>query len=145
MRGNLSKKGFTLVELMIVLGVIALLLSIILLSARGTQTAAKITGTAKEIQQVYGACQTWIGNGRTSYTGISLATLQSVGYIPATFSSPWAGAFTVSVNASDSSRVDISVAAVPNQSIHTEMASALGQNLFANSYNVSTATSTFTF
>lgn len=145
MKVNLSKKGFTLVELMIVLGVIALLLGVILLSARGTQTAAKITGTTTEIQQIYGACQTWIGNGRTSYTGLTIATLQGIGYIPATLKSPWAGTFTVAVNGTDSSRVNISLTAVPSEPVHGEIAAALGQNLFSNSYNASTSTSTFTF
>jgi type II secretory pathway pseudopilin PulG len=140
---KLNKKGFTLVEIMIVLGVVVLIIGVVLFAGRRVQTAARITAAAQQIQQTYGAGQTWVGNGRTAYTGISLATLQGIGYIPKAFSSPWGGAYAVAVNSADVSRMDITATNIPSKDVHDRIAVKLGEILLANSYV--SGTSSFTF
>ncbi|MBP8961227.1 type II secretion system protein, partial [Patescibacteria group bacterium] len=98
MRKNSRKKGFTLVELMAVIGVIGVLMAVVLVGASSSRKTANISTTAQQIQLIYSACQSWLGNGRVNYTGITLAKLQSAGYLPTTLNSPYGGAYTVAPN-----------------------------------------------
>jgi len=140
-----KKGGFTLVELLAVIGVVGVILAVVLVGSSSARNTAKISTTAQQIQLIYGACQSWLGNGRTNYSGISLSTLQDAGYLPSTLNNPFGGTYSVSANATNNTQVDIQATQIPNNNIHQEIASALGNVLSANSYNASTKTSTFTF
>jgi len=141
---KIGKKGFTLVELMAVIGVIGVLMAAVLVGASSAKNTARISSTAQQIQLIYSACQSWLGNGRTNYTGISITALQNAGYLnPIT--NPYGGTYTVSQNASDSSRVDISTTGIPNSDVHGEIASALSSVLQSESYTSTGKKSTFTF
>jgi len=140
-----NKKGFTLVELLAVIGIVGVILGVVLVGSSSARTTAKISTTVQQIQLIYGACQSWVGNGRVNYTGISLTTLQNAGYLPSNLLNPWGGTYTVSVNGSNSNRVDIQTTQIPNQETHNEIASALSSIKSSDSYTASSKTSTFTF
>ncbi|HRR95397.1 MAG TPA: type II secretion system protein [Candidatus Ratteibacteria bacterium] len=140
-----SKKGFTLVELMAVIGVIGVLMAVVLVGASSSRKTANISTTAQQIQLIYSACQSWLGNGRTAYTGISLNALQAAGYLPATLNNPYGGTYTVAVNATDATQVDVSPTKIPDQATHDEIASALSSITKSAAYTASSKTSKFTF
>ena len=139
------KKGFTLVEMLAVMGVIGVLLAVVLIASRGARQASKISTTAQQVQFIYSACQSWLGNGRTDYSGISLEVLQRAGYLPNNLRNPFGGTYSVSANATDNTRVDIVVTNIPDQYVHNEIASALDDLLYSRNYNASQKRSTFTF
>jgi prepilin-type N-terminal cleavage/methylation domain-containing protein len=140
-----NKKGFTLVELLAVIGIVGVILGVVLVGSSSARNTARISTTAQQIQLIYGACQSWLGNGRVNYTGISLTNLQNAGYLPSNLVNPWGGTYTVSANSSNSNQVDIQTTQIPSQNIHNEIVSALGNILSGNSYTSSSKTSTFTF
>ncbi len=139
-----SKKGFTLVELMAVIGVMGLLMAVVLIGASSSRKTANISTTAQQVQLIYSACQSWLGNGRTNYTGITLTALQNAGYLPSTLNNPYGGTYTVAPN-TDTTKVDVSATKIPDQATHDEIASALSSITLANSYTTTSKTSKFTF
>ena len=110
------RKGFTLLEMMIVLAIISVLLAAILpaMSARNT---AKISSAAQTIRSLHEASSAWLAHGHTTYTGISIAVLQTAGLLPTGFTAasdnPWGGAYSVSAN-TDANKLDITVGSVPS-------------------------------
>jgi len=115
LRRKAGRKGFTLLELMIVLAVIAILLMAILpaMSARNT---AKISSASQTVNTLYQASSAWLAQGHTTYTGISIAVLQTAELLPAGFTAatdnPWGGSFGVAAN-TDSNKLNITVGSVP--------------------------------
>ena len=115
MLGDKRRGGFTLLEIMIVLGIMALLLAVILpaMSARNT---AKISSAAQTIRTLQQASSGWLSQGHTTYTGISIAVLQTANLLPAGFTAasdnPWGGSFAVAAN-TDSNKLNITVGSVP--------------------------------
>ena len=140
-----SKKGFTLIELMAVIGVMGLLMAVVLIGASSSRKTAQISTTAQQIQLIYSACHAWVGNGRVNYTGITLPGLQNAGYLPTTLNSPYGGTYTVAVNATDATQVDVSITKIPDQATHDEIASALSSITKSATYTTSSKTSKFSF
>lgn len=106
-------KGFTLLEIMIVLGIMGVILAI-LLPAMSMRKSANIQSTAQTINSLYTAACTWLSHGRTNYTGITLAQLTAEGLVPAGFTGTtvYGGVFTVAP-AADAESVVITASAVP--------------------------------
>ena len=134
--------GFTLVELIAVIGIVGVLLAVILLGAKSARNTSKISATTQQIQMIYSACQAWLGNGRVNYTAISMTALTNPGFLPATLTNPWGQPYTVAPG-SDVSTVVITTSNIPDQYTHDEIAAALGTILVANSW--SNGTSSFIF
>jgi prepilin-type N-terminal cleavage/methylation domain-containing protein len=138
-----TKRGFTLVELIAVIGIAGILLAIILLGAAGARKASEISATSREVQTIYSACQAWLGDGRTNYANISLTDLQTAGLLPAnTINNSWGGTYSVAPGADDS-QVTISTTDVPDQNTYTEIQSSLGAILVSSNFGGGTASFTF--
>ena len=139
------KEGFTLLEIMLVLAVVAVLLGI-LLPAMGARNTAKISACAQSINNLQQAANGWLSQGNVNYSTLTspgITTLKTAGLLPAGFSGtdPWGGTFTVSANATDNNKLDIVASSVPSAA-GTALGNLLGSN--ADSYSYDSDTSTFT-
>lgn len=97
---NISSKkkqlGVSILELVVYIAVA----SIVIAGAFRYYTAAKdnarVAKVAEEVREIGKAAVTW-GQSRTSYTGVSLSTLQSGGYLASNISSnQFGGGYTIS-------------------------------------------------
>ena len=134
-KSSRSKKGFTLIELMAVIGVMGLLMAVVLIGASSSRKTAQISTTAQQIQLIYSACQAWLGNGRVNYTGISLDTLQQAGYLPSSLLNPYGGTYEVKPHSGDAAKLDIEVANVPDSGTWAEISSAVSNLFTAGAYS----------
>lgn len=140
-----SKKGFTLIEIVITIAIIAVLISAIGVGA-GVMGNAKINTAAQSVKQLHTAAASYIAAGNMTYTGISVAGLITSKFLPdgfsGTASNPWAGDYTVAVNASDSSKVDVSLTSVPADAA-TRLSALFKNSASATSYTGTIWTATF--
>ena len=91
MRQLNSKKGFTLVELVIVMAVIALILSVVIPNLRGMQQEGQLTKAESELQTLKTAVTSYWRNNANVYPGDIHATLTgaSPNIISAKLADPW--------------------------------------------------------
>lgn len=133
-----TKGGFTLIELVLVISIIAVLIMAVGLTS-GIRDNAKVNSAAQSVRTLRVAAENYIAAGNMTYTGITIAGLQTSGYLPANFSAtgsnPWGGNYVIAAN-SDSSKVDISLT-----SVGSAQAARLSA-LFANSASATAYTST---
>lgn len=125
-----STKGFTLIELVMVIGIIALLIMAVGITS-GVRENAKVHSAADSVRSLRTAAESYIAAGNMTYTGIGIDGLKTAGFLSSTFSetgsNPWGGDFAVAVNSEDASKVDVSLT-----SVNTVAAARLSA-LFANS------------
>ena len=124
-----AKKGFTLIELVLVISIVALLLMAIGLTS-GVRENARVHAAAESVKTLRTASESYIAAGNMTYAGITIAGLQTAGYLPASFSAtgsnPWGGNYSIAAD-SDPNKVDISLTGV------STTASARLSSLFTNS------------
>ncbi|HAH20144.1 MAG TPA: hypothetical protein DCL49_04475 [Candidatus Omnitrophica bacterium] len=137
--------GFTLIEIVITIAIIAILLSAIGVGS-GVMGNAKVNSAAQSVKQLHTAAQSYIAAGNMTFTGISAAGLVTSKFLPdgfsATASNPWGGDYTVAVNASDSSKVDIALTSVPADA-GTRLSALFKNSASATTYVGTTWTATF--
>ena len=140
-----TRNGFTLIELVLVVSIIAVLIMAIGLTG-GIMDSAKVNSAAQSVRTLRAAAESYIASGNMTYTGISISGLQTLGYLPATFtatgSNPWGGNYTVAPNASSSSNVDISLTNVASADA-TRLSSLFANSCQATTYSSTTWTVTF--
>ena len=129
MRLRSNKSGFTLIELVLVISIIALLIMAVGLTS-GIRENAKGHSASESVKSLRTAAESYIAGGSMTYTGITVAGLQTSGYLPAAFSAtgsnPWGGNYAIAPN-TDANKVDISLTGV------SAVAAARLSALFANS------------
>jgi len=91
-----NRKGFTIIELTIVMIVIAAILSAVLFSGQSVANTSKITSALSSIKALQTAAVNYFNNNGGSYANISIANLAAGNYLPANFTSgagtnPWSG------------------------------------------------------
>ena len=140
-----SKNGFTLIELVLVISIIAILIMAVGLTS-GITGNAKVNSAAQSVRTLRSAAENYIAAGNMTYTGISITGLQTSGYLPtgfsATGSNPWGGNYTVAANASDSSKVDVSLTSVGSAQA-TRLSALFANSATGTSYSTTTWTVTF--
>lgn len=97
MMSNMKKhKGFTLIEMMLVVGIISMLLYMGLGYMQQRTRAAIIDRTAIQMQQILNAgLSYYVNNGQWP---ADLATLQTDNYLPAAMNGPYGSAYTAAVD-----------------------------------------------
>jgi len=124
-----DRSGFTLIELVLVISIVALLIMAVGLTG-GVRENAKVHSAAESVKSLRTAAESYIAAGNMTYTGITIASLQTSGYLPASFSAtgsnPWGGNYVIAPN-TDANKVDISLTGVSSS------AAARLSSLFANS------------
>lgn len=90
-----KQRGFTLTEVMIAIGVIAIiLLGVVGFGLRGSESA-KVSKTIEQVREVATATVQW-GAGKTGYDSVSLSTLKTAGYLASNISAtPFNGPYVV--------------------------------------------------
>ncbi|TRZ49847.1 type II secretion system protein [bacterium] len=109
-----TRGGFTLIELVLVISIVALLIMAVGLTS-GVRENAKVHSAAESVKTLRTAAESYIAAGNMTYTGITVAGLQTLGYLPAAFSAigsnPWGGNYAIAPN-TDANKVDISLTGV---------------------------------
>ncbi len=144
MRLRSRKSGFTLIELVLVISIIALLIMAIGLTS-GIRENAKVHSAAESVKALRTAAESYIAAGSMTYTGITVAGLQTSGFLPAAFSAtgsnPWGGNYVIAPN-TDANKVDISLTAV-SASAAARLSALFANSAAATSYASDTWTITF--
>jgi len=140
----IKKSGFTLIELVLVISIVALLLMAVGVTS-GVRENARVHAAAESVKTLRTAAESYIAAGSMTYTGITVAGLQTAGYLPANFSAtgsnPWGGDYAIAAN-SDASRVDISLTSVSATS-STRLSALFANSAQATNYASNTWTATF--
>lgn len=138
-------RGFTLLEIMLVLGIMGVILAI-LMPAMSVRRAANVTATAQTINSLQTAACTWLSQGRTNYTGITVQALRDSALVPAGFdgSNVYGGTFTVGPVATDASMLQITSTSVPD-SAGQPIVDILSNNAQSSSYDSDATTVTVTY
>jgi prepilin-type N-terminal cleavage/methylation domain-containing protein len=144
-----NKRGFTIIELTVVMIVIAAILSAILFSGQSTANAGRVTSALASVKALQTAAIAYFNNNGGSYSGLSLSNLASSSYLPANFttgtnSNPWNGNITVAPD-TNAAYFDITFTNVPSAAATslTNAVSKLSQS--APTYAAATGTWTAAF
>jgi len=139
-----NKKGFTLIELVLVISIVALLLMAIGLTS-GVKENARVHAAAESVKSLRTAAESYIAAGNMTYTGVSIAGLQTAGYLPANFSAtgsnPWGGNYSIAVD-SDPNKVVMSLAGV-SSTAGSRLSALFVNSASATNYSSNTWTVTF--
>jgi type IV pilus assembly protein PilA len=113
-----NEKGFTIIELTIVMIVIAAILSAVLFAGQSTANTSRVTSALASVKALQTAAVAYFNNNGGSYSGLSLSTLASNSYLPANFttgtnSNPWNGSISVTPD-TNASYFDITFTNVPS-------------------------------
>ena len=112
-----QKKGFTLIELVMVLMLIAILAGVVTVYSKGTIRHTKEKATLESIDQLQKAAIEWSATQTPpTYTGISIDAIKASNFLPQGFTgvNPFGGALTVAASSSDASKVVVTATAVPS-------------------------------
>ncbi len=110
-----EERGFTLIELSIVMLIAGLLLAVIIMGTRGAKESANTTACAEDIKTLYTAANLWLNHGYTDYADISVANLKSADLLPSGFTTNnWGGTYTIGPKTSDNTKVEIVAPSVPD-------------------------------
>ncbi|MDE2222422.1 MAG: prepilin-type N-terminal cleavage/methylation domain-containing protein [Candidatus Omnitrophica bacterium] len=144
------KEGFTIIELTIVMIVIAAILSAVLFAGQSTTDASRVTSALASVKSLQTAAVSFYNNNGGSYSGLSLSTLASGGYLPANFTSgtnqnPWKGNITVAPDSSNANYFDITFTNVPSSAATSLTAAVTKIAQSAPAYTASSQTWTAAF
>ena len=141
MKRLMNRNAFTLIEIAIVMVIIGILVAV-LIPALGMRDKANIAKAKGEIRSLHAGALGYVSAGRTTFTGVDVATLVTDGHMPANFSgtgsNPWGGDYTVTAN-TDATKVDIALTLVP-----TKAGEDLVRTFNTISEGAACATTTFT-
>ncbi len=149
MKGINRKKGFTIIELIAVMVIIAVILGAVLATVRGATDNSRITSALASIRALQTASVGYYNNNGGSYSNLSLATLAANNMLPANFTSgananPWNGNIVVAAD-TNANYFDITLTNVPStaSTVLTNAVSKLAQT--APTYTASSETWTAAF
>jgi prepilin-type N-terminal cleavage/methylation domain-containing protein len=149
MQNRLSnKKGFTLLELIVVMVIITIIASQVIASFKGASDNGRVAAALNSIKAIQTAAMGYFNNNGGSCTGISVAVLVGGNYLPGTFTginaNPWGGSYTVAVNANNSTQFNLSMTNI-SQTNATTLNNALQNSAQAVNYVATSSTWTGTF
>ena len=140
-----EKSGFTLIELVLVISIVAILIMAVGLTS-GVRETAKVHSAAESVKTLRTAAESYIAAGNMTYVGISVSGLQTLGFLPASFSAsgsnPWGGNYAVVANSADTGKVDITLTSVTAASA-TRLSTLFANSAAATNYSSTTWTITF--
>ena len=116
-----GEAGFTLLELLVVLGILSGLLVTIYGYIAVTQRTSRINQAIQDVQIIRGAGGNWSAGRPTHYTGIGTTAIAyllprrliGAGGVAGVGVNPWAGNYTVAATSGDVTTLSITVTAVP--------------------------------
>jgi len=113
----MRKNAFTILEMSIVIAIIGILIVGIVTVASNVRKTALLMKAAQTVNVLHEAANGYLAIGNNNFTGITISQLQTDDLLPDGFSgtgsNPWGGNYSIAVNASDSSMIDIQITSVP--------------------------------
>jgi len=143
-----NQKGFTLLELIVVMIIIIVIASQVLASFKGASANGRIAAAMNSIKSIQTASMNYFNNNGGNFTGISVSSLVSGNYLPGAFtgtgSNPWGGNYTIAVNGNNNTQFNLTMTNV-SQTDATTLNSNLQNSAQAVNYVASSSTWTGTF
>jgi prepilin-type N-terminal cleavage/methylation domain-containing protein len=117
------QRGFTLLEVVVALAVLAMLMGVLAIPARGVLDHTRLSRTLAELQTLRTASDRWLERGRIDFTGLSLTALQTEGWLPVAWpgTTPWGGPYTIGPSSVDPTRRRATASGLPD-SVATRIA-----------------------
>jgi len=142
-----NKVGFSLIELAIAVVLLGILVGAVVVGG-GMTTKMKVQHESDTVNTLVTAARNYLSASQTTYTGVGIAGLQTSNYIPSTFNATtgnsWGAGYTATVNGTDATKVDITVASVPDAATATLLSNNFS-SMATTVYNATSKAWTATF
>lgn len=124
LKNRKSEKGFTLVEFLVVLGLIFVLVAVISMAAYKSTQRSRVSRCKDEVATIVAAAEDWGGNKTNQFANISMKDLANSGLlskdlVDTSFQNPWGGHYAITSGggkgAVGNTTFTITVDGVPNQ------------------------------
>jgi prepilin-type N-terminal cleavage/methylation domain-containing protein len=117
-QGGMNNKGFSMLEVLLVLTVVATLIGSIAFAGNGLTNSGNVTQTLSSLGSIQQALTLYRSDNGPSCTGVTMTSLTASGkYLPAGFSGTGSNGFggdlTISANGTDSTLCDVTMSKVP--------------------------------
>ena len=143
-----NKRGFTLLELIVVMVIITIIASQVIASFKGAADNGRVAAALNSIKSIQTAAMSYFNSNGGSCAGISVANLVAGNYLPGTFTgtnaNPWGGNYSVAVNANNSSQFNLTMTNI-SQADATLLNNDLQNSAQAVNYVASSSTWSATF
>jgi prepilin-type N-terminal cleavage/methylation domain-containing protein len=135
-----NKKGFTIIELVIVIGIIAIIAAFVYPKMSGRELPAKITSTETQTLRYYEAAKSYVTNhAQTDYTNATKANLLADNLVSSDANNAFGNTFTVGPKTGAVTVLEIKT----NTDVATT-ATALADKLTAKGYTATASGTTVT-
>ncbi len=116
-------RGFSLLEVVVALAALATLMGVLAMPARGVLEHTRVSRTVAELHSLRKASDAWLERGRLDFTGLSVTTLRTDGWLPAAWpgTTPWGGVYTIGPAPSNATRRRATASGLP-ASVATQVA-----------------------
>lgn len=124
-----SEQGFTLVEFLVVLGLIFVLVAVIAMAAYKSTQRTRISKVKSEVMSIVAAAQSWASNKPTMFKNMTFKDLEnsdlvSKDLVNSNYQDPWGGAYELTP-AGNGGSFTVTINGVPNKSIAQDLADNL--------------------
>lgn len=112
-----KQKGLTFIELTISIAIGLTIIIAVVAGVRNILISSEVSGAVTDVNYIVQGAVGYRTN-TSSYTGVSMAVLNASQYLPTIIgggvgANPWGGNYTIAVNGSDASKMDITITNVP--------------------------------
>jgi type II secretory pathway pseudopilin PulG len=115
-----GERGFTLVEFLVVLGLIFVLVAVLAMAAYKSTQRTRVSRAKSEVMTVVAAAEDWGGNKAKKFSGISMKQLADSGLLSSDLANtkylnPWGGKYSIKASGTGNTTFTITVDGVPTQ------------------------------
>ena len=133
LKGRKTEKGFTLVEFLVVLGLIFVLVAVIAMAAYKSTQRTRVSRVKSEVMSISAAAETWGANKALRFSGVNMDQLKgsdqlSEDLVTNNYTNPWGGAYTIDNSGPhnvNGSTYTVTIAGIPTDQIAQDVADTL--------------------
>ena len=120
LKGRKTEKGFTLVEFLVVLGLIFVLVAVIAMAAYKSTQRTRVSRAKSEVMTIVAAAEDWGGNKAKKFNGITMKKLADSGLLSSDLAktkylNPWGGKYDINPSGASDTTFTITINGMPTQ------------------------------